>query len=502
MAIETIRFSLIGTDDISIGSGSFEVRLADERIVSKQQVNLKRLAPDISEGSVLFMGANDIAEDTTFTFDATNNILTVASILGGSASGGDITIESTSDATKGDVLLNPDSGNVGIGVSSSPDSVLHVAATGATVVTIENDSGATSGDPSIQFDIANTNKFVLGVDDSDSDTFKIGTGSTLGATTALSIDSSRNVGINLDSPDGSFHIRSAAASAAAVSTSADDLIVENSSNAGITIRSGASNTGIINFDDSGSAGAGAIQYSHATDQMAFHTATAAVMTLTSAAVFINETSESFNTNGLVVNMENASDHFFTMKSDNVTTGATTLADSDTFAYIQKSNASAGGFHMIGISAGTSQSGIIEGIMQTPDTATTTGGSGIIELIGSKLSGTTRGDAAATENILVVGTNATTRMILKGNGDLHLDGTSNASSFDDFDDVRLLTAVKYGIANVANPKQIIGDWIDEHKDILVQHGIVSQDGFVNLQGVMGLMIDAFRQIDERLKRIET
>lgn len=52
---------------------------------------------------------------------------------GGTAANDDITIDSTSDSTKGYVLVQPSGGSVGIG-TSSPDTVLHVAQTNATPV--------------------------------------------------------------------------------------------------------------------------------------------------------------------------------------------------------------------------------------------------------------------------------------------------------------------------------------------------------------------------------
>ena len=454
--METIRFSLIGAEDISVGTGSFEVRLADERVVAKNQINGRTILPNLTTNSVLIMGASDITEDTTFVFNPTTNTLTTPAIDGGSSSGGDLTIDSTSHATKGDILLQPDSGNVGIGVTASPDTVLHVAATGSSVVTIENDSGASTGDPAVLFKIANTDKFVMGVDDSDSDKLKIGTGSTLGATTAITVDSSRNVGIGQETPAGKVHITSNASGAAAVSSSADELLIENNTNAGISIRTPGTFTGAINFDDPGQSGAGALQYNHNADQMAFVAGGDTIIRVNSGgSVLINETSDTLNTNGLIVNQENADDHVLTLKSNDVATNATTLAQSDTFGFFQKEDATGGGLHVIGVSD-NEEGLVLEGIHATNDNTQTTSSNGSVELVGGLISGTTRGLAANTDNILAIRNNTTTLGIVKGDGDTLLSGSLRSGSFGTADATLHAATTTGGKLRVENTSASDGD----------------------------------------------
>lgn len=70
----------------------------------------------------------------------------------------------------------------------------HLTAASATLSgTLEIDVG--SGDPIIIFDTQGADKFTIGVDDSDSDTFKINSGSTLATTSDFRMDSSGNVTI-------------------------------------------------------------------------------------------------------------------------------------------------------------------------------------------------------------------------------------------------------------------------------------------------------------------
>ena len=79
--------------------------------------------------------------------------------------------------------------------------------------------------------------------------------------TAITIDSSEKVGIGETSPLGTLHVKTADSGASADS-GADELVLENSGDAGITILSGTSNSGSIRFGDSADNDNGIIIYNH------------------------------------------------------------------------------------------------------------------------------------------------------------------------------------------------------------------------------------------------
>lgn len=87
--------------------------------------------------------------------------------------------------------------------------------------------------------------------------------------TAITIDSSEKVGIGETSPLGTLHVRTSDASITSVNANADDFIVENNGNCGISICSSTSGQGNINFIDSGDTNVGRINYSHDTNNMIF-----------------------------------------------------------------------------------------------------------------------------------------------------------------------------------------------------------------------------------------
>ena len=80
-----------------------------------------------------------------------------------------------------------------------------------------------------------------------------------------------NVGMGTSSPETTLHVFSASSGASAHSN-ADDLFIENSSACGITIGSGATSVGTINFADSSAQYDGFIEYNHSNRSMRFATA--------------------------------------------------------------------------------------------------------------------------------------------------------------------------------------------------------------------------------------
>ena len=74
--------------------------------------------------------------------------------------------------------------------------------------------------------------------------------------------SNKDLGVGL-------HIKTGDSGATSVLSGADELVIEGSADSGMTILSGASNTGMIRFGDSGNSNIGGITYSHNDNSMNF-----------------------------------------------------------------------------------------------------------------------------------------------------------------------------------------------------------------------------------------
>lgn len=132
----------------------------------------------------------------------------------------DIRLDYTPSSGYEHTFVYDNNGNVGIG-DATPDSILDIFSSSVanTQLTITN-TNAGDYDTQIGFQLVEgTNLFTMGVDDSDSDKFKIST-SGLGTNDRLVIDSSGNVGIGDTTPDAKLDIDS-------TSTTGADFLITN-----------------------------------------------------------------------------------------------------------------------------------------------------------------------------------------------------------------------------------------------------------------------------------
>jgi hypothetical protein len=129
--------------------------------------------------------------------------------------------------------------------------------------------------------IGGTMSYVAGTGFIFNDANGDGTSFNVGAANRLRIDSSGNVGIGVSTPLGKLH-SSSATSGATPSANGNQVVAENSGNAGITIASGATSLGNIFFADSGDNADGYIQYDQGGRSMRFGTATSEAMRLDSS----------------------------------------------------------------------------------------------------------------------------------------------------------------------------------------------------------------------------
>ena len=131
-------------------------------------------------------------------------------------------------------------GNVGIG-DTGPDNILDIAADAAAGIAIS--ASGVDVDPYIKFELVdNTPSFTIGVDDSDSDSFKIST-TALGTSDRFIIDSSGNINVGGDGTPGSLFSVGSTSQFQVGSSGSIDAVTTITTSGGIII--GSSGTGAL-----------------------------------------------------------------------------------------------------------------------------------------------------------------------------------------------------------------------------------------------------------------
>ena len=92
------------------------------------------------------------------------------------------------------------------------------------------------------------------------------------------------LGLGTASPDGTLHVHTASAGSVTAHGSADDLVVESSADAGLSILTPAANNGRIYFGSPTNNAYGQIDYDHATNDMVFATAGSGKLTISSSGL--------------------------------------------------------------------------------------------------------------------------------------------------------------------------------------------------------------------------
>ncbi len=103
-------------------------------------------------------------------------------------------------------------------------------------------------------------------------------------TEAVRLDTSGNVGIGTAIPDGNLHVSSSSAGTVTATTDANELVLESSSNVGMTFLTGSGSVARIRFGDADSNARGNIFYNHSDDSLGIQTAGSTVMSIDSTGI--------------------------------------------------------------------------------------------------------------------------------------------------------------------------------------------------------------------------
>lgn len=193
------------------------------------------------------------------------------------------------------------------------------------------------------------------------------------------------------------------------------------------------------------------------------------------------------------------DVFLRHQSSFVAHGVTNIATTDTWFQTRPVSNTAGGAAAIGLTEDVIALAL-RGVGTNTETTTSTSTKAPVEVNALLKSGTGVTGYAANDAIFVVRNNFATQMIVQGDGDIYVNGTSN--TYDGHDDVALARAVDLA----TNPDGLIRTAFDEHvayrKDDLQRMGILGSDGrMINVTQLQRLHNGAIWQLAQRIQRLE-
>ena len=162
------------------------------------------------------------------------------------------------------------------------------------------------------------------------------------------IDSSGNMGIGESAPLGKLHVKTADSGASSVGVSADEFVIENSGNAGMTILSGTTNQGLINFGDSGDVNVGNITYDHNSNFMSFKTNDSERVRIASDGFFASSNTGSISTGADYHKFTSNVNTYRTLAVFNV---SNTSGDGTYYSYLNTNGNNTSSYHFVGGIAG-------------------------------------------------------------------------------------------------------------------------------------------------------
>lgn len=197
--------------------------------------------------------------------------------------------------------------------------------------------------------------------------------------------------------------------------------------------------------------------------------------VTSRILFVGDTANANQTQGITINQDGADNEALTLKSSDVGHGVTTRTESDTFFFIQKASATDGGVEMQALAESTASVGfLLLAVAGTDNTAKTTAARGYVELRSDKINGSSVTDPGVDANIVVFRPNGTARFIFDVEGSGHADVEWIA--FDDHDDIALMDAMQREWTGRITPAKYGENPLYYHREYLEATGIIGKDSW--------------------------
>lgn len=215
------------------------------------------------------------------------------------------------------------------------------------------------------------------------------------------------------------------------------------------------------------------------------------MRLSSAGkLLVGDTSNADMSVGLTLNQGSNTDHILALKASFVAHGITTVAETDTYGFMRAINTTAGGVRLVGLrgSSGTSAA-LIQGYGYANDTTKANGSAAFVVCEGFLKSGTGVTAPAANANVWAVRSNDVTMCIVDAEGDIHVNGSSTLTSFDTVNDSHMVRALMYQSKRGSVYKDAFDELVRYNKEHLIEEGIISPQGFINVTRTLWLTLGA-------------
>ena len=211
-----------------------------------------------------------------------------------------------------------------------------------------------------------------------------------------------------------------------------------------------------------------------------------------------------NAGGITLD-QNANDgNILTFKSSDIAHGMTDNGETDTYFFIKKGSATAGGVYIQGFSE-EDQAVRITGAVTTVSTGEATNQSPAVKVEGSKKSGDSIGAMGADDNVFGITNHGSQVVLFKGDGEIFSDQSATVGTYDAYEDAQLVRAFDLNhMQGVINSK--FDKFVQYNKDDLQKARLIGTDengnatSFVSLTGMQRLHNGAIWQQYEKTERL--
>lgn len=220
-----------------------------------------------------------------------------------------------------------------------------------------------------------------------------------------------------------------------------------------------------------------------------------------SGIVAGDTSANPDTGQLILDQAALDSTILSCRSSDVTSGSSQgMSDSEAFFEVQKFSGADGGAFLKGGSDGTSAM-VIKGSATTPDTTETNSSNAPVMIRGY----VDNASPDTGENAIGMGSGATMVWFLKETGEVYNDYATSMTTYDDEEDISLLSAVALALGGDNILKSEWENFVKYNADDLDRMGIVKKSGFVSQQKMTALLIGAMRQMyagfSERIAQLE-